>query len=67
MIDLYNIKNAVDALGVDSGLLQDAINALKDFAAALETVPVSGRECVDKMLGCMMALDIIIGKEDGNG
>lgn len=67
MIGLYNVKNATDELGVDGTLLQAAIDKLKDFAAALDDVRVSGRENVDKLLGCMMALDIIIGKEDGNG
>lgn len=67
MIGLYNVKNATDELGVDGTLLQAAIDKLKDFAAALDDVHVAGRENVDKLLGCMMALDIIIGKEDGNG
>lgn len=67
MIGLQNVKNATDDLGVDGTLLQSAIDKLKDFAATLDDVCVSGRENVDKLLGCMMALDIIIGKEDGNG
>ena len=67
MIGLQNVKNATDGLGVDGTLLQAAIDKLKDFAATLDDVCVSGRENVDKLLGCMMALDLIIGKEDGNG
>lgn len=67
MIGLQNVKNATDDLGVDGTLLQAAIDKLKDFAATLDDVCVSGRENVDKLLGCMMALDLIICKEDGNG
>lgn len=67
MIGLQNVKNATDDLGVDGTLLQAAIDKLKDFAATLDDVCVSGRDNVDKLLGCMMAIDIIIGKEDGNG
>lgn len=67
MIGLQNVKSATDDLGVDGTLLQAAIDKLKDFAATLNDVCVSGRENVDKLLGCMMAIDIIIGKEDGNG
>lgn len=67
MINLYQLKNALNDLGVNYSLLFDAIDALNDLKAQLDTVPVSGRENVDKMLGCMMALDIIIGKGEDNG
>lgn len=67
MINLYQLKRALNDLGVNCCLLFDAIDALNDLKTQLDTVPVSGRENVDKMLGCMMALDIIIGKEDDNG
>lgn len=67
MINLYQLKRALNDLGVNCCLLFDAIDALNDLKTQLDTVPVSGRENVDRMLGCMMALDIIIGKEDDNG
>lgn len=67
MINLYQLKSALNDLGVNCCLLLDAIDALNELKAQLDTVPVSGRENVDKMLGCMMAIDIIIGKGEDNG
>lgn len=68
-ITLVRIKNAFERLeyidGEDAGVcLERAIEAVKDAQEALETISVKGRSNVDALLGCMMGLDMIIGKEE---
>lgn len=37
-------------------------NALKNIHTTLNTIPVSGRESIARMLGCMQLLETILGK-----
>lgn len=71
MISLIKVKNVLSELESSGGdnpvaYISDAIGSLKNASEAMNTVSVCGRENVDKLLGCMMALDIIIG-ENNNG
>ena len=73
MVTLLKIKKAIekmmrgreDSQALD--LINDAIDALRALCDALDDVSVCGRENVDAMLGCMVGLDMIIGKEDNDG
>lgn len=73
----YSIKQISDALnnlcilgGDKTAALEklgEAFSALKAALAELDGLTVAGRSAIDTLLGCMMALESIVGKEDGNG
>lgn len=49
-------------------------NALKALKATLETIPVSGKDNLDKLLGCILTIETImnemekaVAENDGNG
>lgn len=69
MITLKQLIPALISLDVSDEKVQDAINALLQLQSELDNVEVKGRTKVDTLLGCMMAVDAIIGKdgEDVNG
>lgn len=72
MVTLTEIKHVLEKLDAESGdkgteYLDAAIASLKDAGMALNTVGVRGRESVDALLGCMMGIELIIGKEGDNG
>lgn len=67
MITLKQIIPALQNLGVSTEHIEDAISELRGLLAELDEVEVKGRTKVDTLLGCMMALDAIIGKEEVNG
>lgn len=72
MITLKGIKSALESIqpcGGDASTkyIDEAIGCLETASEALNTISVRGRLDVDKLLGCMMGIDMIIGKEDGNG
>ena len=46
--------------------LSSAIDALEDAVKSMDELTVKGRNSVDTLLGCMMAVEQIIG-EDNNG
>lgn len=70
MVSLRQIYSALDALPTpsvkDSALEQfsSAIDALEDALKSMDTLQVCTRDCVDTLLGCMIATEAIIGKED---
>lgn len=66
-INLRNLVPALLSVGADASKATEAIGILEDLLAELDDVEVKGRQKVDTLLGCMMALDAIIGKEDGHG
>lgn len=74
MYSLKQIHNAVDNITAFDGnkeevkeQLATAITALKDALCEMETLKVSGRFNVDTLLGCMMAVEQIIGEGENNG
>lgn len=67
MVSLKQIAPALKVLGADDKHVVTAIAELTMALAELETVEVKGRENVDTMLGCMMAIDAIIGTEANDG
>lgn len=63
MISLYKIKTALGQLGADSQKIDDATTKLTELLADLDEITVKGRDNVDTLLGCMMAVEQIIGDE----
>lgn len=62
-ITLKQLIPALIDLGVDVEHLNIAIEELTALLAALDDVEVKGRQKVDTLLGCMMAVEAIIGKD----
>lgn len=67
MITLKQLIPALLSLGVGVEHIEAAIDELRGLLAELDEVTVKGRQQVDTLLGCMMALEQIIGKENNNG
>ena len=67
MITLNQLIPALISIGVSEQHIELAIAELRALLAELEEVEVKGRTKVDTMLGCMMAIDALIGKEENNG
>ena len=67
MITLKQLIPALVSVGVKTENIYAAINELQNLLVALDEVEVKGRQNVDTLLGCMMALESIIGKEDEHG
>lgn len=62
--------NSLDATGDKDSVIECltvASAALNDALKAMDGIGVQGRTAVDTLLGCMMALDMIIGKEEKHG
>ena len=64
-ISLKQIIPALISLGVDETLVNEAIKFLREMLVQLDEVEVKGRQQVDTLLGCMMAIEAIIGKDGG--
>lgn len=68
MITLKQLIPALVSLGVSEEHINEAIEALTQLLIELDEVEVKGRQSVDTLLGCMMALDAIIGnRREENG
>ena len=67
MYSLIQIRAAVESLNAETVHIDRATHALEEALDSLNQVAVKGRQDVDTMLGCMMAIEQIIGKEDENG
>ena len=65
-ITLKQLIPALISLGVSEEHIELAIAELRGLLAELDEVEVKGRQNVDTLLGCMMALEAIIGKENND-
>ena len=65
MVSLKQIAVALISLGVSKEHIELAIEELRVLLAELDEVEVKGRQNVDTLLGCMMAIEAIIGKDGG--
>lgn len=63
MITLKQIIPALQTLGVSTERIEAAMAELRGLLAELDEVEVKGRTKVDTLLGCMMAIDAIIGEK----
>lgn len=65
-VTLKQLIPALISLGVDKSKANEAIHALQDLLTELDEVEVKGRQKVDTLLGCMLAIEAIIGdKQNG--
>ncbi len=64
-VSLKQLIPALQSLGISAEHIEDAIAELYGLLAELDEVGVKGRQQVDTLLGCMMALDAIIGDKKG--
>ena len=63
MITLKQLIPALVSVGVKTENIYAAINELQNLLVALDEVEVKGRQNVDTLLGCMMAIEAIVGKD----
>ena len=62
-ITLKQLIPALISLGVDGEHIEKAIAELLGLLAELDEVEVKGRQNVDTLLGCMIAIEAIIGEQ----
>ena len=74
MYSLKQIYDALDSLCVLDGgkapillKLDEARQFIMTALQDLDSLSVQGRSSIDTLLGCMMAMESIIGKVDENG
>ena len=65
MITLKQIISALISLEIGTGHIDNAIKELEQLLTELDEVEVKGRQKVDTLLGCMMAIESIIGEDGG--
>ena len=63
MITFKQIIPALQTLGISTEHIETAMAELRDLLVELDDVEVKGRQKVDTLLGCMMAIDAIIGEK----
>ena len=66
MITLKQLIPALACVGADAEHIEAAIAELTILLAELDEVEVKGRQSVDTLLGCMMAIEAIVGKDGEN-
>ena len=64
-ITLKQLIPALISIGVSEEHIELAIAELRGLLSELDEVEVKGRQKVDTLLGCMMAIEAIIGKDGG--
>lgn len=63
MINLKQLIPALQSLGVSVDRINIVIEELSNLLDELDEVEVKGRQNVDTLLGCMMAIDAIVGNQ----
>ena len=63
MVTLKQLIPALACVGVDRAHIDKAMDELCALLGELDEVEVKGRQSVDTLLGCMMAIDAIIGEK----
>lgn len=64
-VSLKQLIPALQSLNISAEHIELAIAELYGLLAELDEIEVKGRQQVDTLLGCMMALDAIIGDKKG--
>ncbi len=62
-ITLKNIIAALVSLDIPTESIDRAVTAFEAMLQELDEVSVKGRKNVDTLLGCMMAIEAILGKD----
>ena len=65
-VTLKQLIPALISIGVRTENIYAAINELQNLLVELDEVEVKGRQKVDTLLGCMMAIEAIVGKDGEN-
>lgn len=65
-ISLKQLIPALISIGVSTEHIEAAMDELRGLLAELDEVEVKGRTNVDTLLGCMMAIEAIVGKDGEN-
>ena len=63
MVSLKQVIFALRSLGVDETHINNAIAELTVILGELDEIEVKGRNKLDALLGCMMAIEAIIGEK----
>ena len=63
MINLKQLIPALLSLGISAERISNAIEQLNALLNELDEVEVKGRQNIDTLLGCMMAIDAIVGNQ----
>lgn len=66
MFTLKQLIPALISIGADTERINTAISELTALLESLDNIEVKGRQNVDTLLGCMMAIEAIIGKDGEN-
>ena len=60
-----NIIAALVSLNIPTESIDKSVSSLEEMLQELDEVSVKGRQNVDTLLGCMMAIEAIIGEDGG--
>ena len=63
MVTLNMLIQTLISLNADTRPAENAISELEELQKLLNEKEVKGRDDVDKLLGCMLGIDAIIGKD----
>lgn len=71
MVSIKQIKitlGSIDVIDGDTSTehLDKAVAELEMASEALNTISVRGRDNLDKLLGCMLGIDMILGKKESD-
>ena len=66
MVTLNQLMPHLNRFGVGDDRVKVAINELNAVLQELDRVEVKGRQQVDNLLGCMMAIEQIIGGDNNS-
>ena len=69
MANLKQVKYTLENLDIIDGdnsttYVVQAIEALEAASEALNTIAVRGKDNLDQLLGCMLGIDMILGKAE---
>lgn len=72
MANLKQVKYTLEHIDIIDGdnsteYIDKAYEALETAAEALNTIAVRGRDNLDQLLGCMLGIEMILGKEESDG
>lgn len=72
MTNLKQVRYTLEHIDIIDGdnsteYIDKAVEALETAAEALNTIAVRGRDNLDQLLGCMLGIDMILGKEESDG
>lgn len=71
ILQIIGALNGLDALGEERSMavvkLNEARELMVDALLEMDEISVKGRKPLDTLLGCMMAIESIIGEDDNHG